>query len=140
MNLLFTKGTWSFDEDLQIVTIGHGEAAIAMVPSPADACNFDPETDAEYNAAIEEGVANGRLIAAAPELFEALECAQDATTAGSSVPEVSDAMYAKWEPRMAPYIAEWKERKPGIDKECLLRLLAVRLRNEVLAKVLGLAP
>jgi hypothetical protein len=70
-------------------------------------------------------------------LLEALECAEDATIAGSSIPEVSDSIYEKWEARMVPYMPEWSHVNPVGRKETLLRLLAVRLRREALATARG---
>ena len=90
-----------------------------------------------YPTAKRVSLPNGLRMAAALDMFEALECADDATHASASGDEAIDGLYRKWEPRMAPYLGIWTARKPDVSKESKLRLLAVQLRRAALAKARG---
>lgn len=60
-----TKGCWSFDkEDFSVTTKGDYK-------SPTEICHVMDNNP--YEGIFEEDVANGHLIAAAPELLEALQ-------------------------------------------------------------------
>jgi hypothetical protein len=66
----FTPGPWTRKND-EVVT--EGGYAVAIVNNPTNAPCFDPKTDAEYNAAIEQGEVDADLIAAAPDLYAACD-------------------------------------------------------------------
>lgn len=66
----FTKGTWSFDSHAMDVTTVESGYVLVQVTQPEDYPCF---SDDEEKRLIEEGIANGNLIAAAPEMYEVLK-------------------------------------------------------------------
>ena len=67
MEKKFTKGTWVIDSDFITVEVDGIDEVI---------CDFDPEGvwPTVYQRSEEEKDANAKLIAAAPDLLDALEC------------------------------------------------------------------
>ena len=93
----FTKGKWEIDEDLKY-SINTGKKHIAMV-------NHYNSPNPELCVWGEESLANARLIAAAPELYEACKKAlssikalkRHSTTAWSLLEQKLEAALAKAE-------------------------------------------
>ena len=97
-NTKFTPGPWRIDRETRH-DCGYSRSSRGIVdPDGKPVLLFDP-SDGEYNPAIDEDSADVHLIAAAPELYQALVLAKDMMVANDcSLPktfEVIDAALSK---------------------------------------------
>jgi hypothetical protein len=64
-----TQGPWEFNADRDEMTVHVGGGIIASIFTPDDSPCFDPETEEESEKVWQECIANGHLLAAAPQLL-----------------------------------------------------------------------
>jgi hypothetical protein len=110
----FTKGPWNLGaEDLEVFEKDGG--MICVVRHPQDSPCIDVGDDG-YAEAAEACEANANLIAAAPEMYEALQLLLGLIEAGHLVRDTSGDSESNWATRQLPLIGALSKSAAAIAK------------------------